>query len=44
MSGLNGGHKETLIILEIFLTWFRREANHRFFVISFLAHSYWAEF
>ena len=26
------------------LTWFRRSANHRFFVVSFLTRSYWAEF
>ena len=27
-----------------FLVWFRNKANRRFFVVSFLAHSYWVEF
>ena len=43
-SGLDGSHKETPVISEIFLACFRRLANDRFFVVSFLAHSYWAEF
>ena len=36
MSGLDESHKETPIISENFLVYFRRQGHRRFFVVSFL--------